>query len=169
MHTPSGQCCVHLYARILSTSFSSVSIFSAWCYSSVSISMHPLPPPHPLTLYRQIYRQRSMVVGRTVRSSTCAKIEVEGMVFVFFSIKFRPFTPFDPRSGIRLKSSIRPICKCQCTPQVNGSWQAHTVAWGRCGKHSQRPSLMYFQSAEPIRVFSLALISLKSWHGFVMC
>ncbi len=39
MHTPSGQCCVHLYARILSTSSTSVSIFSAWCYSSVSISM----------------------------------------------------------------------------------------------------------------------------------
>ncbi len=35
MHTPSGQCCVHLCARILSTSFTSVSIFSAWCYSSV--------------------------------------------------------------------------------------------------------------------------------------
>ncbi len=39
MHTPSGQCCVHLFSRILSTSFTSVSIFSAWCYSSVSISM----------------------------------------------------------------------------------------------------------------------------------
>jgi hypothetical protein len=34
-----GQSCVHLYARILSTSFTSVSIFSVWCYSSVSISM----------------------------------------------------------------------------------------------------------------------------------
>ncbi len=34
-----GQSCVHLYARILSTSFISVSIFSVWCYSSVSISM----------------------------------------------------------------------------------------------------------------------------------
>jgi hypothetical protein len=31
----SGQSCVHLYARILSTSFISVSIFSVWCYSSV--------------------------------------------------------------------------------------------------------------------------------------
>ncbi len=30
-----GQSCVHLYARILSTSFISVSIFSVWCYSSV--------------------------------------------------------------------------------------------------------------------------------------
>jgi hypothetical protein len=39
MHTSSGQCCVHLYGRILSTSFTSISIFSAWCYSSVSISM----------------------------------------------------------------------------------------------------------------------------------
>ncbi len=39
----SGQSCVHLYARILSTSFTSVSIFSVWCYSSVSISM-VLPP-----------------------------------------------------------------------------------------------------------------------------
>ncbi len=28
-----GQCCVHLYARILSTSFTSVSIFSVWCCS----------------------------------------------------------------------------------------------------------------------------------------
>ncbi len=36
-----GQSCVHLYARILSTSFTSVSIFSVWCYSSVSISMVP--------------------------------------------------------------------------------------------------------------------------------
>ncbi len=39
MHTPSGQCCEQLYARILSTSFSSVSIFSVCCYSIVSISM----------------------------------------------------------------------------------------------------------------------------------
>jgi hypothetical protein len=34
-----GQSCVHLFARILSTSFTSVSIFSVLCYSSVSISM----------------------------------------------------------------------------------------------------------------------------------
>jgi hypothetical protein len=34
-----GQSCIHLYARILSTSSTSVSIFSVWCYSSVSISM----------------------------------------------------------------------------------------------------------------------------------
>jgi hypothetical protein len=34
-----GQSCVHLFARILSTSFTSVSIFSVCCYSSVSISM----------------------------------------------------------------------------------------------------------------------------------
>jgi hypothetical protein len=34
-----GQSCVHLFARILSTSFTSVSIFSVWCYSNVSISM----------------------------------------------------------------------------------------------------------------------------------
>ncbi len=73
------------------------------------------PPPHPLTLYRQIYRQRSMVVGRTVRSSTCAKIVVEGTMFDFgFSIKFQPFTPFELRSGIRSMSNIRPICKCRC-------------------------------------------------------
>ncbi len=39
IHTSSGQCCVHLYARILSTSFTSVSIFSVCWYSSVSISM----------------------------------------------------------------------------------------------------------------------------------
>jgi len=30
-----GQSCVHLYARILSSSLTSVSIFSVWCYSSV--------------------------------------------------------------------------------------------------------------------------------------
>jgi hypothetical protein len=30
-----GQSCVHLYARILSTSSTSVSIFSVWCYFSV--------------------------------------------------------------------------------------------------------------------------------------
>jgi hypothetical protein len=34
-----GQSCVHLFARILSTSFSSVSIFSVCWYSIVSISM----------------------------------------------------------------------------------------------------------------------------------
>jgi hypothetical protein len=34
-----GQSCVHLFARILWTSFSSVSIFSVCCYSSVSISV----------------------------------------------------------------------------------------------------------------------------------
>jgi hypothetical protein len=40
-----GQSCVHLYARILSTSFTLVSIFSVCCYSIVSISVVPLPPP----------------------------------------------------------------------------------------------------------------------------
>jgi hypothetical protein len=34
-----GQSCVHLFARILSTSFGLVSIFSVCCYSIVSISM----------------------------------------------------------------------------------------------------------------------------------
>ena len=34
-----GQSCVHLYARILSSSLTSVSIFSVSCYSIVSISM----------------------------------------------------------------------------------------------------------------------------------
>ena len=34
-----GQSCVHLYASILSTSSTSVSIFSVLCYSSVSILM----------------------------------------------------------------------------------------------------------------------------------
>jgi hypothetical protein len=34
-----GQSCVHLFAGILSTFFSSFSIFSVCCYSSVSISM----------------------------------------------------------------------------------------------------------------------------------
>ena len=34
-----GQCCVHLYARILSTSFTSVSIFSVCLYSIVFISV----------------------------------------------------------------------------------------------------------------------------------
>jgi hypothetical protein len=33
------QSCIHLFAHILSTSFTSVSIFSVCCYSSVSISM----------------------------------------------------------------------------------------------------------------------------------
>jgi hypothetical protein len=45
MHTPSGQCCVHLYARILSTSFTSVSIFSVCWYSSVSYLNGPPSPP----------------------------------------------------------------------------------------------------------------------------
>jgi len=35
----SGWCCVHLCARILSSSLTSVSIFSVFCYSIVSISM----------------------------------------------------------------------------------------------------------------------------------
>jgi hypothetical protein len=34
-----GKSCVHLYARILSSSLTSVSIFSVYCYSIVSISM----------------------------------------------------------------------------------------------------------------------------------
>ncbi len=42
-----GQSCVHLFARILSTSFTSVSILSVCCYSRVSISMNRTPPPHP--------------------------------------------------------------------------------------------------------------------------
>jgi hypothetical protein len=39
-----GQSCVHLYARILSSSLTSVSIFSVSCYSIVSISMIYLFP-----------------------------------------------------------------------------------------------------------------------------
>jgi hypothetical protein len=35
-----GQSCVHLFARILSTSFSSVSIFSVCCYSMYSIYLN---------------------------------------------------------------------------------------------------------------------------------
>jgi hypothetical protein len=35
----SGQSCVHLFARILSSSLTSVSIFSVCCYSIVSISV----------------------------------------------------------------------------------------------------------------------------------
>jgi hypothetical protein len=42
-----GQGCIHLFARILSTSFSSVSIFSVCCYSSVSISV--ICTPHEST------------------------------------------------------------------------------------------------------------------------
>jgi hypothetical protein len=34
-NSASGQSCVHLYARILLTSFISVSIFSVWCYSTL--------------------------------------------------------------------------------------------------------------------------------------
>ncbi len=34
-----GQSCVHLFARILSSSLTSVSIFSVCCYSIVSISV----------------------------------------------------------------------------------------------------------------------------------
>jgi hypothetical protein len=43
-----GKSCVHLFARILLTSFTSVSVFSVCCYSSVSISMvlyHLVFPP----------------------------------------------------------------------------------------------------------------------------
>ncbi len=63
-----GQSCVHLFAHILSTSPSSVSIFSVCCYSIVSISMkcteergggvrcaqtgHPLKLPSPTKLAR---------------------------------------------------------------------------------------------------------------------
>ncbi len=54
-----GQICVHLFARIISTSFASVSFFSVCCYSSVSISMvqvlynmpvTKMPRPLPLPL-----------------------------------------------------------------------------------------------------------------------
>jgi hypothetical protein len=40
-----GQSCVHLYARILSTSFISVSILSVCCYSIVSVSIVETPQP----------------------------------------------------------------------------------------------------------------------------
>jgi hypothetical protein len=42
-----GQSCVHLFARFLLTSFTSVSIFSVCCYSSVSISIYLWLPPTP--------------------------------------------------------------------------------------------------------------------------
>jgi hypothetical protein len=37
-----GQSCLHLFARILSSSLTSVSIFSVCCYSIVSISVVPI-------------------------------------------------------------------------------------------------------------------------------
>ncbi len=56
-----GWCCVHLYARILSSSITSVSIFSVCCYSIVSISMYgphttvwALDSPH-LHLHKTTY------------------------------------------------------------------------------------------------------------------
>jgi hypothetical protein len=48
-----GQSCVHLFARILSTSFTSVSIFSVCYYSSVSISMSV--PAHSAGAYTGIF------------------------------------------------------------------------------------------------------------------
>ena len=61
-----GQSCVHLYARILSSSLTSVSIFSVSCYSIVSISMdttvtlnnrvqHIRPPTTALGYIEYIY------------------------------------------------------------------------------------------------------------------
>jgi hypothetical protein len=57
-----GQCCVHLFARILSTSFSSVSIFSVCCYSIVSISM-VLPHLVDILVQEDIYRVVLAVLG----------------------------------------------------------------------------------------------------------
>jgi hypothetical protein len=57
---------------------------------------YPPPPRYPLILYRQIYRQRSMIEGRKVRSSTCAKIKVRGTIFDFGFSKSSTFHSFRP-------------------------------------------------------------------------
>jgi hypothetical protein len=49
-----GQSFVHLFARIPSTSFSLVSIYSVCCYSSVSISM--IVPKDLISIYRPTMR-----------------------------------------------------------------------------------------------------------------
>ncbi len=58
-----GQSCVHLFARILSTSFTSVSIFSVCCYSSVSISKGPPTLPNVqfslLNTQYMLYKRKS--------------------------------------------------------------------------------------------------------------
>jgi hypothetical protein len=56
-----GQSCVHLFARILSTSFSSVSIFSVCFYSRVSFSMVYTVTPSlvlPIWPYLCMYMER---------------------------------------------------------------------------------------------------------------
>ena len=55
-----GQSCVHLFARILSMSFISVSIFSVCCYSSVSISMEIglLSYSKICTLWQWVYNKK---------------------------------------------------------------------------------------------------------------
>ncbi len=53
-----GQSCVHLFARILSTSFTSVSIFPVCCYSSVSTLSKIFEnnfKPARLTPYKTLY------------------------------------------------------------------------------------------------------------------
>ncbi len=60
-----GQSCVHLFARILSTSFTSVSIFFVCCYSSVSISM-------VLNLWeRGFHRVRALLAGTVFCCTVC--------------------------------------------------------------------------------------------------
>jgi len=65
-----GQCCVHLYARILSTSFISVSIFSVLCYSSISISV--ILAVHRETLTHYItFKRRGRGESYSLKSCNC--------------------------------------------------------------------------------------------------
>jgi hypothetical protein len=72
-----GWCCVHLYARILSSPLTSVSIFSVCCYSIVSISMvphamHSLSDDHVKSA-SSIYQQLDLaVVGSSEVSAQAA-------------------------------------------------------------------------------------------------
>ncbi len=81
-----GWCCVHLYACILSSSLTSVSIFSVCCYSIVSISMdHILQEFYTLFLTRF----RTYKIASPPLTKMTSKHDIEGLV----SLKFlRPWS-----------------------------------------------------------------------------
>jgi hypothetical protein len=100
-----GQNCVHLFARILSTSFTSISIFSVCCYSSVSISMVSIPSSVPArdstyalcksgvghSNQRASYRRVRVLAFRLSGFSTPPIWFVQRFIFVCFLPKFRLF------------------------------------------------------------------------------
>ena len=97
---------LHPNARILSTSFISVSIFSVWCYSSVSISMARSLPMYTVTVS---HKMRQCTVSSSQHSLLPCLISLSFFFFVNTKVI---------RHTMRRVYSVRPAGLCQAFPNL---------------------------------------------------